>query len=79
MRTLSIAVTQMVCSRDRDANIRRAADFVEQAAAHGAQVVLLQELFETPYFCIDKDASFRKAATSVAANPAIAALRPAPV
>jgi N-carbamoylputrescine amidase len=76
MRTLSIAVTQMVCSRDRDANIRRAADLVEQAAARGAQVVLLQELFETPYFCIDKDASFRKAATSVAANPAIAALRP---
>lgn len=76
MRTLLIAVTQMACSADRDANIRRAAAMVEQAASLGAQVVLLQELFETPYFCIDKDRSFMQEATSVAANPAIAALRP---
>jgi len=76
MRTLSIAVTQMACSWDRGQNISHAADLVEAAAARGAQVVLLQELFETPYFCIDKDASFFREATPASANPAIAALRP---
>jgi N-carbamoylputrescine amidase len=76
MRTLSIAVTQMACSWDRDGNIRRACELVEEAAALGAQVVLLQELFETPYFCLDKDRAFLREATPLAANPAIAALRP---
>jgi N-carbamoylputrescine amidase len=75
MRTLSVAVTQMACSWDRDANIRRAGEMVEEAAAQGAQIVLLQELFETPYFCIDKDRKHHSEATTVAANPAIAAMR----
>ncbi|WP_158810819.1 nitrilase-related carbon-nitrogen hydrolase [Beijerinckia sp. L45] len=74
-RILSIAVTQMACSWDRDANIQRAAAMVEEAAGQGAQVVLLQELFETPYFCIDKNKAFLKEATTVAANPAIQAMR----
>jgi N-carbamoylputrescine amidase len=75
MRTVSIAVTQMACTWDREANIARAAEMVEQAAAYGAQIVLLQELFETPYFCIDKDRRFFKEATTIEANPAIHALR----
>lgn len=75
MRTLSIAVTQMACTWDRDANIRRAAELVETAADKGAHVVLLQELFETPYFCIDKDAAYFKEATTTADNPAIRAMR----
>jgi N-carbamoylputrescine amidase len=75
MRLLSIAVTQMACSWDRDENIQRACDMVEEAAASGAQVVLLQELFETPYFCIDKDAAHFAQATTVENNPAIRAMR----
>ena len=75
MRRVSIAVTQMACTWDRDGNIRRASAMVEQAAGQGAQIVLLQELFETPYFCIDKDRKFFAEATSVAENPAIRAMR----
>ena len=74
-RILSIAVTQMACSWDREKNIQRAGEMVEQAASNGAHVVLLQELFETPYFCIDKDKSFFKQATTVEGNPAIQAMR----
>ena len=48
---------------------------VEEAASKGAQIVLTQELFETPYFCIDKDKSFFKEATTVADNPAIKSMR----
>ena len=76
MRLLSVAVTQMACSEDRAENIRRACALVEEAASKGAQVVLLQELFETPYFCIDIDPAYRGEATTVDANPAIAAIRP---
>lgn len=75
MKTVSIAVTQMACSWDREQNIQRAGEMVEEAASRGAQVVLLQELFETPYFCLDKDKSFFKEATPVDSNPAIKAMQ----
>jgi len=47
------AATQMACSWDRDANVARAEKLIREAAARGAQVILVQELFETPYFCKD--------------------------
>ncbi|MFM9842303.1 MAG: nitrilase-related carbon-nitrogen hydrolase [Dongiaceae bacterium] len=74
-RMLSVAATQMACSWDRKQNIRTAAAMVAEAAGQGAQIVLLQELFETPYFCIGKDPAYLKEATSVDDNPAIAAMR----
>ena len=51
---VSVACTQMHCSWDIEANIARAEALVHQAADAGAQIILLQELFETPYFCIDE-------------------------
>ncbi len=53
MSKVTVAATQMACSWDRDANIARAEKLIREAAARGAQVVLVQELFETPYFCKD--------------------------
>ena len=50
---VTVAATQMACSWDTDANVERAEQLVHQAADAGAQIILLQELFETPYFCID--------------------------
>ena len=75
MRNVNIAITQMACTWDRDENIRNAMDLVKQAASQGAQIIVLQELFETPYFCIDKDKKFFKEATAVDANPAIQAMQ----
>ncbi len=57
-RTVTLAATQMSCSDDPQANCRNAERLVRQAAKAGAQVILLQELFERPYFCIDRDAAF---------------------
>ena len=51
MAKVRIAATQMRCGHDRGANIDRAESLVRQAAGAGAQIILLQELFETPYFC----------------------------
>ena len=51
---VTVAATQMACSWDVDANVERAEQLVHHAADANAQVILLQELFETPYFCIDE-------------------------
>ena len=75
MRNLSVAVTQMACGADRAANIASAAALVAKAAARGAQVVVLQELFETPYFCIELDGKHHAEALPLAENPAIAAMQ----
>ena len=54
MRLLTIATTQMPCTWDLPSNLDRAEQLVRDAAAKGAQVILLQELFATPYFCIEQ-------------------------
>jgi len=51
MRKVTVAATQMSCTNDISENISRATDLVLAAAGKGAQIILLQELFETPYFC----------------------------
>lgn len=51
--SITIAATQMACSWDIHANIKKAINLVHKSADLGAQIILLQELFETPYFCID--------------------------
>ncbi len=68
---VTVAATQMACGRDREANIANAERLVREAAGRGAQVVLVQELFETPYFCKDHLASHFELATPVAENPAV--------
>lgn len=54
MRSLTVAATQMRCDWDIEGNIARAEALVREAAARGAKLILLQELFETPYFCQDQ-------------------------
>jgi N-carbamoylputrescine amidase len=74
-RRVTIAATQFACGWDRAANIATAERLVREAAAGGAQVVLLQELFETPYFCIEQDARHLRLATTLAGNPAVRRMR----
>ncbi|HHW1961580.1 TPA: N-carbamoylputrescine amidase [Pseudomonas aeruginosa] len=71
-RNVTVAATQMACSWDRPANIARAEKLVRQAAARGAQIILIQELFETPYFCQKPNPDYLQLATTVEENAAIA-------
>ena len=64
MANITLSATQMACSWDIDNNIARAETLVRAAAADGAQIVLLQELFETPYFCVDQDPKYFSLAKS---------------
>ena len=70
-RIVSVAITQMACSWDTSTNIAKAEQLVRQAAQQGAQIILLQELFETPYFCKKPNPDYLQLATTVADNPAI--------
>ncbi|MEN8197747.1 MAG: nitrilase-related carbon-nitrogen hydrolase, partial [Pseudomonadota bacterium] len=54
MSKVCVAATQMACSWDIEANLACAEELVREAAGQGANVVLLQELFATPYFCPDQ-------------------------
>lgn len=75
-RRVTLAATQMACDWDIDANIARAERLARKAADQGANVILLQELFETPYFCIEQDARHFALATRPEDNRAIRHFRP---
>ncbi|KZX64174.1 N-carbamoylputrescine amidase [Stutzerimonas frequens] len=70
-RVVTVAATQMACSWDRQANIANADRLVREAVAKGAQIILIQELFETPYFCQKPNPQYLQLATPVEQNPAI--------
>ena len=70
-RPVSVAAVQMSCGWDRDANIARAEKLVREAAGRGAQVILIPELFETPYFCIEQDSRHLALAQPLADNTAV--------
>ncbi|AIQ27125.1 carbon-nitrogen hydrolase [Paenibacillus sp. FSL P4-0081] len=71
MRKVKVAATQMSCSGDIDENIRKAETLVRKAAAQGAQIILLQELFETPYFCQKEKSDYYAYATELEHNKAV--------
>src|ERR1044072_8903204 len=70
-RELTVAAMQFACTWDIERNIATAERLVREAAKRGAQIILVQELFETPYFCIEQDSRHLRAATTVADNRAI--------
>lgn len=68
---LTLAATQFACSTDAATNLASAERVVREAARRGARVILLQELFETPYFCKDHLASHFSLARPVDGNPVL--------
>ncbi len=72
MRNVTLAATQMACGSDRAANLERAERLIRRAASQGANIILIQELFETPYFCQDQLPDFFALARPVEDNEGIA-------
>ena len=61
-KQVTVAATQMSCTRDSIANIENAKKLTRQAASDGAQIILIQELFESVYFpCLNKPEEFTMA------------------
>ena len=58
MTQVTVAATQFICHSETENNLARAEKLVREAARQGAQIILLQELFATPYFCKDQEAKY---------------------
>ena len=57
-RVVRVAATQFACTSDFATNVASAVSIVREAAEKGANVILLQELFEGLYFCQEQDAKY---------------------
>jgi len=63
-RQVTVAATQFACGWELPANLDRAERLVREAHGRGARIILLQELFATPYFCIEQDPKYLQFAAS---------------
>lgn len=76
-RLITVAAIQTsYASEDMAANIAKTADFIRQAAAQGAQVILPSELFQGPYFCTRQEERWFGTAYPAAEHPCVTALAP---
>lgn len=71
MRKVTVAATQMSCSDRVLENIKNAEKLIREAATKGAQIILIQELFENLYFCQKQVEEYFKLARTVEDNDAI--------
>lgn len=71
MRKVTVAAVQMQCGSAVEENIATADRLVRQAASQGANIVLLPELFERPYFCQQRRYDFYDYAQPVQENKAV--------
>ncbi|MFZ9932999.1 MAG: N-carbamoylputrescine amidase [Chthoniobacterales bacterium] len=72
MRKVTLAATQMSVGQDRGESLTKAEKLIRRAAGEGANLVLIQELFETPYFCQDQLPQNFELARPVEGNEGIA-------
>ena len=71
MSTVGLAALQFGCSWNREENIAKAERGVREAAGRGANVVLISELFETPYFCAVQRPEYLELARPLSGQPTI--------
>ena len=71
MGTVTVAAVQMRCTSRVEENIARAESLVREAANEGAQIILLPELFEHPYFCQERRYEYYAFAKPVEENDAV--------
>lgn len=70
-RMVTVAAVQMQCGADVQANIEKADKLVREAAKSGAQIILLPELFERPYFCQERRYEYYEFAKTAEENDAV--------
>jgi N-carbamoylputrescine amidase len=68
---VTVAATQFACTENREENLATAERLIRGAAAQGANIILIQELFETPYFCKDHSSKYFDVAREMRDSPAV--------
>ena len=71
MSKIKVAAIQMKCSTNPKESLSHAEEMVREAAANGANVILLPELFEREYFCQQRRYDFYQYAETVEENKAV--------
>jgi len=71
MRRIKVAAIQMGSVANMDENIKKAEALVREAAGQGAQIILLPELFATPYFCQKEKAEYFAYASALEEDKAV--------
>ncbi|NCB73503.1 MAG: N-carbamoylputrescine amidase [Clostridia bacterium] len=71
MRKVTIGAVQMQCSAKPEENLSKAETLVRKAASEGANVILLPELFEYPYFCQERRYEYYSYATPTATSSSL--------
>ncbi len=71
MNNLIVAAVQIACTDDLKKNIDKLETHVRDAARRGAKLVVLQELFEGSYFCVDSDAKHKARAKPFAGHSTV--------
>jgi len=71
MRNVTAAITQMASEHDWAKNCDKAEKLVREAASQGARLVLLQELFDGDYFCIEQHVEFFERAVEIDKHPTV--------
>ena len=66
---VNVAATQMKCTWDQSENLNKAENLIHEAAERGANIILLQELFSTPYFCPEQKDKYFALANEVSEHP----------
>jgi N-carbamoylputrescine amidase len=75
-RMIKVAAIQASYGLDLDANIKKTAELIREAAGRGAQVILPPELFQGPYFCVSQEERWFKEAHPWREHPCVKALAP---
>jgi N-carbamoylputrescine amidase len=65
MKNVQFALIQLACSNDPVQNFEHTEKAIRQAAIQGAQVICLQELFQSTYFCFEENQDFFKLAEAI--------------
>ncbi|MCA1556216.1 MAG: acyltransferase, partial [Acidobacteria bacterium] len=65
LNTVTVGLVQMTCAPEPAANMKKAIARIGEAAGRGAQVVCLQELFRSQYFCQTEDIELFKLAETI--------------
>jgi N-carbamoylputrescine amidase len=55
MSLVKVGLVQMSCTAEKDKNLSKAIEKIKEAAVKGAQIVCLQELFTSLYFCDEEN------------------------
>ncbi len=71
MHNVTVAAVQMQCAKEVQTNIETADRLVRYAAEKGANIILLPELFERPYFCQERQYGYYAYATPAGENEAV--------